>query len=54
MEFLSAYFPYLILGGLMFLMMRFGGGCCGGHRYSGHSHNRRLEHAEHDNGSKPS
>ncbi|MGI9952260.1 YHS domain-containing protein [Moorellaceae bacterium AZ2] len=46
MEFLTAYLPYLILGGLMFFMMRYGGGCCGGHRHSQHNPGKRMEHGE--------
>lgn len=40
MEFLSAYWPYLIFGGLMILMMR-GGGCCGGGHQHGTSHGQK-------------
>jgi len=41
MEFLRNIGPYLIVGLMFFLMMRMGGGCCGGH--SKHSQENQTE-----------
>lgn len=51
MEFLSAYLPYLILGGLFLLMMRYGG-CCGGHGHGGYRRHGEVAdtHGHHQEG----
>ncbi|KKM10306.1 hypothetical protein SY88_14735 [Clostridiales bacterium PH28_bin88] len=50
MEFLSTYWPYLVFGGLMLLMMRHGGGCCGGHQHGGHGHGGQGGHGHQHEG----